>query len=86
MRAGHHCAQPILRRYGLESAVRPSLAMYNTYAEVDLLVAAHAGLRPPPAAAGNASTPASRRSHRVPARTPSYRGAPARARARTGVT
>jgi cysteine desulfurase/selenocysteine lyase len=40
VRAGHHCAQPILRRYGLESAVRPSLAMYNTHAEVDLLVAA----------------------------------------------
>jgi cysteine desulfurase/selenocysteine lyase len=39
VRAGHHCAQPILRRYGLESAVRPSLAMYNTSAEVDLLVA-----------------------------------------------
>src|SRR5712691_3559140 len=40
VRSGHHCAQPILRRFGLESAVRPSLAMYNTYAEVDLLVAA----------------------------------------------
>ena len=40
VRAGHHCAQPILRRYGLESAVRPSLAMYNTYDEVDQLVAA----------------------------------------------
>jgi cysteine desulfurase/selenocysteine lyase len=40
VRAGHHCAQPILRRYGLESAVRPSLAMYNTRGEVDLLVAA----------------------------------------------
>jgi cysteine desulfurase / selenocysteine lyase len=40
VRAGHHCAQPILRRYGLESAVRPSLAMYNTVGEVDLLVAA----------------------------------------------
>jgi len=40
VRAGHHCAQPILRRHGLESAVRPSLAMYNTYAELDLLVAA----------------------------------------------
>lgn len=40
VRAGHHCAQPILRRYGLESAVRPSLAMYNTAGEVDLLVAA----------------------------------------------
>jgi cysteine desulfurase / selenocysteine lyase len=40
VRAGHHCAQPILRRFGLESAVRPSLAMYNTCAEVDRLVAA----------------------------------------------
>ena len=40
VRAGHHCAQPILRRYGLESAVRASLAMYNTRGEVDLLVAA----------------------------------------------
>jgi cysteine desulfurase / selenocysteine lyase len=40
VRAGHHCAQPILRRYGLEAAVRPSLAMYNTCAEVDRLVAA----------------------------------------------
>jgi cysteine desulfurase/selenocysteine lyase len=40
VRAGHHCAQPILRRYGLESAVRPSLAMYNTCGEVDLLVSA----------------------------------------------
>jgi cysteine desulfurase/selenocysteine lyase len=44
VRAGHHCAQPILRRYGLEAAVRPSLAMYNTRAEVDLLVAALRGL------------------------------------------
>ena len=40
VRAGHHCAQPILRRYGLESAVRASLAMYNTRGEVDLLVTA----------------------------------------------
>jgi cysteine desulfurase/selenocysteine lyase len=40
VRAGHHCAQPILRRYGLEAAVRPSLAMYNTAGEVDLLSAA----------------------------------------------
>jgi cysteine desulfurase / selenocysteine lyase len=40
VRAGHHCAQPILRRYGLEGAVRASLSMYNTREEVDLLVAA----------------------------------------------
>lgn len=39
VRAGHHCAQPILRHYGLEATVRPSLAFYNTYEEVDLLVA-----------------------------------------------
>ena len=38
VRTGHHCAQPILRRFGLESTVRPSLAFYNTYHEIDLLV------------------------------------------------
>jgi cysteine desulfurase/selenocysteine lyase len=40
VRAGHHCAQPILRRYGLESTVRPSLAFYNTFEDIDALVAA----------------------------------------------
>lgn len=40
VRAGHHCAQPILRRFGLESTVRPSLAFYNTYDDVDALVGA----------------------------------------------
>lgn len=39
MRTGHHCAQPILRRMGLETTVRPSLAFYNTFDEVDQLVA-----------------------------------------------
>jgi cysteine desulfurase/selenocysteine lyase len=38
VRAGHHCAQPILRRLGLEQTVRPSLAFYNTVQEVDVLV------------------------------------------------
>ena len=38
VRSGHHCAQPILRRFGLEATVRPSLAFYNTCAEVDLMV------------------------------------------------
>lgn len=38
VRSGHHCAQPILRRFGLESTVRPSLAFYNTYGEIDVLV------------------------------------------------
>jgi cysteine desulfurase/selenocysteine lyase len=37
VRAGHHCAQPILRRFGVESTVRPSLAFYNTYEEIDRL-------------------------------------------------
>ncbi len=40
VRAGHHCAQPIHRRFGLESTVRASLALYNTCEEVDALVAA----------------------------------------------
>jgi cysteine desulfurase/selenocysteine lyase len=39
-RAGHHCAQPIHRRYGLESTVRASLALYNTCDDIDALVAA----------------------------------------------
>jgi cysteine desulfurase / selenocysteine lyase len=38
VRAGHHCAQPILRRFGLEATVRASLAMYNTCSEIDQLV------------------------------------------------
>jgi cysteine desulfurase / selenocysteine lyase len=40
VRAGHHCAQPILRRFGLESTVRPSFALYNTSEDVEALVAA----------------------------------------------
>jgi cysteine desulfurase/selenocysteine lyase len=40
VRSGHHCAQPILRRMGVESTVRPSLAFYNTCEEIDALVAA----------------------------------------------
>jgi cysteine desulfurase/selenocysteine lyase len=38
VRTGHHCAQPILARFGLESSIRPSFAFYNTRAEVDALV------------------------------------------------
>ncbi|HAF01424.1 MAG TPA: aminotransferase class V [Methylophilaceae bacterium] len=38
VRSGHHCAQPILRRFGLETTVRPSLAFYNTYEEIDRMV------------------------------------------------
>jgi cysteine desulfurase/selenocysteine lyase len=39
VRSGHHCAQPILRRFGLESTVRASLAPYNTCEDIDALVA-----------------------------------------------
>jgi len=38
VRGGHHCAQPILRRMGLESTVRASLAPYNTFEDLDALV------------------------------------------------
>ncbi len=38
VRSGHHCAQPILRRFGQESTVRPSLALYNTCADIDALI------------------------------------------------
>ena len=38
VRAGTHCAQPILAHFGLESSVRPSFAFYNTQAEADVLV------------------------------------------------
>lgn len=37
VRAGHHCAQPSLRRFGLDATVRPSLAIYNTTADIDRL-------------------------------------------------
>lgn len=38
VRAGHHCAMPAQRHFGLEGTVRPSLAFYNTHAEVDALI------------------------------------------------
>jgi cysteine desulfurase / selenocysteine lyase len=39
VRAGHHCAQPALRRFGYEATVRPSLAVYNNRGDIDALVA-----------------------------------------------
>ena len=38
VRAGHHCAQPILRRLGVEKTVRPSFAFYNTTEEIDVFL------------------------------------------------
>jgi cysteine desulfurase/selenocysteine lyase len=40
VRSGHHCAQPILRRFGVEATVRASLAPYNTREDIDALVGA----------------------------------------------
>ena len=40
LRAGHHCAQPALRRLGYEATVRPSFSFYNTRKEIDKLVEA----------------------------------------------
>jgi cysteine desulfurase/selenocysteine lyase len=44
VRAGHHCAQPAQRKFGVEGSVRPSLAFYNTRDEVDTLVDVLRGL------------------------------------------
>lgn len=38
VRAGHHCAQPVLRHLGYEGTVRPVLGIYNTPEEIDYLV------------------------------------------------
>jgi cysteine desulfurase / selenocysteine lyase len=45
VRAGHHCALPAIRHFGLESSVRPSLAFYNTREEVDALALALRSLK-----------------------------------------
>jgi cysteine desulfurase/selenocysteine lyase len=38
VRSGHHCAQPVLRRFGREDVVRVSFALYNTFDEIDALI------------------------------------------------
>ena len=40
IRTGHHCAQPVMERFGVPATARASLAMYNTPAEIDALVRA----------------------------------------------
>jgi cysteine desulfurase/selenocysteine lyase len=40
VRAGHHCCQPLMTRYGLAATTRASFYLYNTQDEVDALVAA----------------------------------------------
>jgi cysteine desulfurase/selenocysteine lyase len=38
VRTGHHCAQPVMKRFGVEATVRASFGLYNTKQEVDTLV------------------------------------------------
>ena len=38
IRTGHHCAQPVMERFGLPATARASFAMYNTREEVDALI------------------------------------------------
>ncbi|MEZ3161952.1 cysteine desulfurase [Microbacterium sp. BWT-B31] len=46
VRVGHHCAQPLHRRFGLTASVRASAALYNTPDEIDRFLDAVAGIRP----------------------------------------
>ncbi len=46
VRTGHHCSQPILRRYGLESTIRASFALYNTREEIDFFVSTLQNIAP----------------------------------------
>ena len=39
IRAGHHCTQPLMERYGVAATARASVAFYNTCEEIDALVA-----------------------------------------------
>ncbi len=39
VRAGHHCAQPVMKRFGISATVRASFALYNTDSEIDALAA-----------------------------------------------
>jgi cysteine desulfurase/selenocysteine lyase len=40
IRAGHHCAQPVMRHFGVAATARASFGLYNTKAEVDALAGA----------------------------------------------
>ena len=40
VRTGHHCAQPVMQRFGIPATARASLYLYNTLSEIDVLVAA----------------------------------------------
>jgi cysteine desulfurase/selenocysteine lyase len=38
IRAGHHCAQPVMKRFGVPATARASFALFNTKGEIDVLV------------------------------------------------
>ena len=38
IRAGHHCAQPVMERYGIPATARASFGMYNTFSDIDRLI------------------------------------------------
>ncbi len=38
VRAGHHCAQPLMKRFGIPASTRASFAVYNTKEEIDVLI------------------------------------------------
>jgi cysteine desulfurase/selenocysteine lyase len=38
VRAGHHCAMPVMQRFGIPATVRASLALYNTHEDIDALI------------------------------------------------
>jgi cysteine desulfurase/selenocysteine lyase len=40
VRAGHHCAMPLMQRFGVPATARASLALYNTVEDIDILVSA----------------------------------------------
>jgi cysteine desulfurase/selenocysteine lyase len=46
VRVGHHCAQPLHRRFGITASVRASAALYNTEDEIDVFLDALSGVRP----------------------------------------
>jgi cysteine desulfurase/selenocysteine lyase len=45
IRAGHHCAQPLMQRLGIPATARASFGMYNTHEDVEAFVAAVRGVR-----------------------------------------
>ena len=45
VRAGHHCAQPLMERFGVPSTTRASFGLYNTRAEIDVLAVALEGVQ-----------------------------------------